>query len=81
MTQSYLNFKQAKDKIAVAQTAVSDAEESYRISDQKFKVGLVTNTDLMDAEIALLQAKLNYTQALTGLEVARVSLEKATGQL
>lgn len=81
VTQSYLNFKQAKDKIAVAQTAVNDAEESYRISDQKFKVGLVTNTDLMDAEIALLQAKLNYTQALTGLEVARISLEKATGQL
>jgi len=81
VTQSYLNFKQAKDKIAVAQTAVNDAEESYRISDQKFKVGLVTNTDLMDAEIALLQAKLNYTQALTGLEIARISLEKATGQL
>ncbi len=81
VTQSYLNFKQAKDKIAVAQTAVNDAEESYRISDQKFKVGLVTNTDLMDAEIALLQTKLNYTQALTGLEIARISLEKATGQL
>lgn len=81
VTQSYLNFKQAKDKIAVAQTAVNDAEESYRISDQKFKVGLVTNTDLMDAEIALLQAKLNFTQALTGLEIARVSLEKAIGQL
>ncbi len=81
VTQSYLNFKQAKDKIGVAQTAVNDAEESYRISDQKFKVGLVTNTDLMDAEVALLQAKLNYTQALTGLEVARISLEKATGQL
>jgi outer membrane protein len=81
VTQSYLNFKQAKDKIAVAQTAVNDAEESYRISDQKFKVGLVTNTDLMDAELALLQAKLNYTQALTGLEIARVSLERATGRL
>ncbi len=81
VTQSYLNFEKAKDKIGVAQTAVNDAEESYRISDQKFKVGLVTNTDLMDAEIALLQAKLNYTQALTGLEAARVNLEKATGQL
>ena len=81
VTQSYLNFKQSKDKIAVAETAVKDAEESYRISDQKFKVGLVTNTDLMDAEVALLQAKLNYSQALTELEIARVNLEKATGQL
>lgn len=81
VTQSFLNFKQAKDKITVAETAVKDAEESYRISDQKFKVGLVTNTDLMDAEVALLQAKLNYSQALTGLEISRVNLEKATGQL
>jgi outer membrane protein len=81
VTQSYLNFKQAKDKISVAQAAVSDAEESYRVSDQKFKVGLVTNTDLMDAEVALLQAKLSYSQALTDLEIARANLEKAIGQL
>ncbi len=81
VTQSFLNFKQARDRIAVAETTVKDAEESYRISDQKFKVGLVTNTDLMDAEVALLQAKLNYSQSLTDLEIARVSLEKATGQL
>ncbi len=81
VTQSYLNFKQAKDRIVVAQTTVKDAEESYRISDQKFKVGLVTNTDLMDAEVALLQAKLSYSQALTDLEIARINLEKATGQL
>ncbi len=81
VTQSYLNFKQAVDKIKVAGETVKDAEESYRISDQKFKVGLVTNTDLMDAEMALLQAKLNYTQALTGLEIARINLEQSTGQL
>ena len=81
VTQSYLNFKQAKDRIRVAETTVKDAEESYRISEQKFKVGLVTNTDLIDAEVALLQSKLNYSQALTDLEIARVSLEKATGRL
>lgn len=81
VTQSYLNFKEAKDRIAVAETAVNDAEENYRISDQKFKVGLVTNIDLKDVESALLQAKLNYSQALTDLEIARVNLEKATGQL
>lgn len=81
VTQSYLNFKQSKDRIRVAETTVKDAEESYRISDQKFKVGLVTNTDLMDAEVALLQAKLNYSQALTDLEISRINLEKATGQL
>ncbi|MGO9482391.1 MAG: TolC family protein [Candidatus Kryptoniota bacterium] len=81
VTQSYLVFKQAKDEITDAQTAVNDAEESYRISDQKFKVGLVTDIDLRDAEVKLLQAKLTFSQALTTLEIARVHLEKATGQL
>ncbi len=81
VTQSYLNFKQARDRIRVAETTVKDAEESYRISEQKFKVGLVTNTDLMDAEVALLQAKLNYSQALTDLEIARVNMEKAVGRI
>lgn len=81
VTQSFLNFKQARDKIAVVQMAMKDAEESYRVTDQKFRVGLATNTDLKDAELTLLQAKLNYAQALTDLEIARVNLRRAIGSL
>jgi outer membrane protein len=81
VTQSFLNFKQAKDKIAVVKMAMKDAEESYRVTDQKFKVGLATNTDLKDAELTLLQAKLNYAQALTDLEIARVNMQRAVGSL
>jgi outer membrane protein TolC len=80
VTQSYLNVLQAKEKIAVAEQGVKQAEENYRITNEKFKEGLALNSDLLDAEVALLQAKTNYTQALVDYELSTARLQKAIGE-
>ncbi|HTX19571.1 MAG TPA: TolC family protein [Bacteroidota bacterium] len=80
VTRNYLNLHRAKERIDVAQTEVSQAEENYRVTDAKFKQGLALNTDLLDAEVALLQAKTNYTQSLVDYEVAEAGLERAIGE-
>ena len=80
VTQSYLNFNQTKERIAVAEKGVSQAEENYRITDEKFKAGLALNSDLLDAEAALMQAKFNYIQSLVDFELADARLQKALGQ-
>jgi len=80
VTQSYLNFNQSKERIAVAEKGVSQAEENYRITDEKFKAGLALNSDLLDAEAALMQAKFNYIQSLVDFELADARLQKALGQ-
>lgn len=78
--QNYLNIQQAKEKIAVAEQGVKQAEENSRMTSEKFKAGLALNSDVLDAETALLQARTNHTQALVDYELAEARLEKAIGK-
>ncbi len=80
VTSNYLNLKRAVEKITVAEQGVRQAEESYRVTRSRFQQGLSTNTDLLDAEVALLQAKTNRTQARTDYELAEAGLERAIGE-
>ncbi len=79
VTQSYFNLVKAKEKVSVTKQAVSQAEENYRVTDDKFKQGLALNSELLDAEAALMQAKTNYAQAIVDYELSQAQLEKATG--
>ena len=61
--QNYFDLLLNKEKIAVSEQNVKQAEENYRITNERFKAGLTTNSELLDAEVALLQAKVGRTQA------------------
>ncbi|MBS4029800.1 MAG: TolC family protein [Ignavibacteriales bacterium] len=80
VTQNYLNVQQSKERISVAEQGVQQAEENYRVTNEKFKQGLALNSDLLDAEVALLQAKTNLTQAQIDYEISEARLEKAIGE-
>lgn len=80
VTQSCFNLSQSKAKLAVAEKGVHQAEENYRVTNEKFKSGLALNSDLLDAESALLQAKWNRIQASVDSELADAQLEKAIGR-
>lgn len=79
ITQSYLNVQQAKERISVADKGVRLAQENYRITSEKFKNGFALSSDLLDAEVALLQARTNYTHTLVDFEIAKARLEQALG--
>ncbi len=81
VTQSYLNFQEAKERIQLAQLGVEQADENLRVTREKFKAGVTTNSELLDAETASLQAKIQHTQALVEFELAQAKLEKAAGEL
>ncbi|HTY01174.1 MAG TPA: TolC family protein, partial [Bacteroidota bacterium] len=80
VTQNYLALQQAKEKIGVARQTIDQAEENSRITSDKFKEGLALTTDVLDADVALLQAKTNYTQSLVDYELAEGRLEKSLGE-
>jgi outer membrane protein len=77
--QSRLAVKQAREKTSVAREAVVQAEENLRITRERFRQGVALNRDVLDAEIELLQAKTNRTQAAIDLVLAQARLEKALG--
>lgn len=80
VTQSYLNFRQAKEKIDLARLSVEQAEENLRVTHEKFKAGLTTNSELLDAEVARHQAQLQLVQSQVDSELSEAMLEKAIGE-
>ncbi|MDP3148576.1 MAG: TolC family protein [Ignavibacteria bacterium] len=80
VTQNFLNFQQAKQKIVITKLTVEQADENQRITSEKFKNGVMLSSDLIDAEVALLSAKTNYTSALVDLELAKAKLDKSIGE-
>ncbi len=75
-----LAVSRARDKTGVARLAVDQAEENLRSTNDKFKSGLATSSDLLDANVTLLQTRTNLSGALVELELARARLHKATGE-
>ncbi len=80
VTQDYYNLIKASEKVMVSEETVNQAEENYRVTDDRFKQGITLNSELLDAETALKQARTNYTQALVDYELAKAQIEKATGK-
>lgn len=80
VTRNYLDINKSSEKISVAKQSVGQAEENYRVTDEKFKNGLALNSDLLDAEVALLQTKTNYIQSVVDYELAVAQLKKSIGE-
>ncbi len=79
VTQNYLSINLAKEKIQISDLAQKQAEENYRITGEKFKQGLALSTDLVDAEVAFLTAKTNYTASVVDYEIALAKMQKSLG--
>ena len=80
VTQSHLGFEQARERIKLSELSVQQANENYRMAAEKFKAGVMTSSDLLDAEVMLLQSKLQLTNALVERELAEARLEKVVGR-
>lgn len=76
---SYLNMQEAEKRIETSQVAVDKAEEDYKIAQVRYSAGVGTNLDVIDAQVALTQAKTNYVQALYDHNTSKAQLEKAMG--
>lgn len=77
VSQNYFALEQQKMAIKLTADTVTQAEENFRVTGNRFKAGLALNSDLLDAEVALLQAKIGYSQALVDSEVLRAKLAKS----
>ncbi|MDP4264995.1 MAG: TolC family protein [Bacteroidota bacterium] len=81
VNKSYLGLLSNRKKIDVYSKAVEQAQENYRIVKNKFDNSLATTTDLLDADVAQLQARLSYTLARADAFVAYHKLLQTAGIL
>jgi outer membrane protein TolC len=61
VNQDYQNYLLSQKRIEVYQKVLEQATENFRITKNKYDNSLVTVTELLDADVALLQAKLNVS--------------------
>lgn len=81
VNQAYQNYILAVKKISVYQKAIEQAQENYKITKNKYNNNLSTTTELLDADLAQLQAKLNMANAKADASVAYNKLLQVTGSL
>lgn len=74
---AHLNLLQSRKRIDVAREAVGQAQENLRIFREQYSQGLVTSTDVLDAEAQLARARADLTRALYENNAAVVNLENA----
>jgi outer membrane protein TolC len=78
--QRVADLVSAEASIAAAEVGVKSAAEARRVLDERFSAGVATNTDVLDAQVALLQAELDRTRAQADAQLAAARLERAMGR-
>lgn len=81
VNKAYLNWLSSEKKIEVYAKAVEQASENFRIVKNKYNNSLATITDLLEADVAELQANLNYSFARADAVVMYQQLLQSAGLL
>ena len=66
--------------IAAADDGVRAATEAERVVGERFRAGVATSTDVLDAQVALLQAELDRTRAVANVRLARSAAGARVGR-
>jgi outer membrane protein TolC len=78
--QRWSELEAARAAIVAAEDAVRAATEARRVAGERFAAGVATSTDTLDAQVALLQAGLDRTQAIANARLAQARLARAVGR-
>ena len=74
------DLESARASIEAAETGVRAATEAQRVLSERFAAGVATNLDVLDAQVALLQAGLDLTRARASTQLAAARLDRALGR-
>ncbi len=76
---AYLNCQSARERIRVSRAALTEAEENLRLTNLAYREGIATTTEVLDAQVALSQARHSYCQAWYDYQVASAQLRYSAG--
>jgi outer membrane protein len=78
--QRLREIEASRAAIDAASDAVRSAAEARRVLGERFAAGVATSTDVLDAQVALLQAELDRTQEIANAQLADARLARALGR-
>jgi outer membrane protein TolC len=79
--RAWAAMRAAEQRIEAAKATVAEAEESLRITQNRYGAGMSNVTDLLRTETAVLESRTRYLAAVHDQRVAATMLELASGRL
>lgn len=70
----------SRQAVVAADEEIRAAAEAERAVGERYKAGVATTTDVIDAQVARLQAELDRTRAIANVRLAEARLERALGR-
>lgn len=80
MQKCWNDLTEAYNQVALAKESIATAQENLRLSNDYYKAGTSTLTDLLDAQTSLQQARDQYTDSYTDYMVKLTLYLQATGR-
>jgi outer membrane protein TolC len=74
------DLESARAGVDTAGEGLRAALEARRVVDERYQAGVATSTDVVDAEIVVLQAELDRTRATAAVHVAEAGVARAAGR-
>ncbi len=79
--QSWLDMQESRKRIKVTKETLNQAEENLKVTRDRYKEGVGTNTEVLDAETLRTINFVNYDKAGNDAVLAVIRLRYATGEL
>jgi outer membrane protein len=80
VSQSYVNLVAAEQKLNAAKAGEASAAEALRLNEGRYKAGVGTFIDVLDAQNALLQARTNAVNARSAYDQSKAALSYSIGK-
>ncbi|WP_428898113.1 type I secretion outer membrane protein [Parelusimicrobium proximum] len=78
-TQAFANFSDAVSKIPVSKQGLDTAKENWELALGRYRVGLGSNIEVVDAETSYRKVGLDYAKALTDYKTALAEMFRVMG--
>jgi outer membrane protein TolC len=80
VTQRVQERRTAGARVALSDRSIVSATENRRVAADRYRAGVIPSSELLDAEVALLRAGLDRTEAQAAVRLADAALLRATGR-
>jgi outer membrane protein TolC len=78
--QRQLDLEAGRAATRAAADGVRSATEARRVVGERFTAGVATSTEVLDAQVALLQSELDRARALASVRIAEARLARTLGR-
>jgi outer membrane protein TolC len=79
--QAWLGVDETRRRLGVTRDAVEQSQENLRVARERYRTGLGTNTEVLDAETFRTRALSNHDNAIYDAVLASLRLRRAVGDL